>query len=177
MLPALFASLLLSTSAAFVPVPEKTPPLTGAPPIVQAISSVDADKGLVLVEQTRTERVPVQVAESINVNGQTITRVRTEYKEVPTVTKQAFPVKDGKVQTADGKKLTAAEALKRLKAGTPIVISADGNPVSPGYLAIFQPDTIVLIREASAAATPAAGPASPPVVPAVPAVPPPAKKK
>jgi len=57
------------------------------------------------------------------------------------------------------------------------VISADGNPVSPGYLAIFQPDTIVLIREASAAATPAAGPASPPVVPAVPAVPPPAKKK
>ena len=139
---------------AFVPTPDKPAPLTGLPPLIHAVSGVDAGKGVVLVEKTVIEAVPVQEAYTVNINGQAVTQVRTVYKTVQKVVTLALPVKDGKVQNAGGKDLSAGGALKRLKAGMPILISADGNPVSPGYLAIFQPDTIVLIPPAPAIPSP-----------------------
>src|SRR5437764_463706 len=115
MFQAVCALVLMPATASFVPDPQKPTPLTGLPPVIHAISSVDAGRGLVFIEKTVIEAVPVQEAFTMNINGQTVTQVRTVYQTVQKVTTQAFPVKDGKVQTANGKDISAAEALKRLK--------------------------------------------------------------
>jgi hypothetical protein len=163
MLQIISALALLPAAATFVPDPDKAEPLTGPPPSIHAVKTVDADKGVVIVEKTTIDTVPVQEAFTVNIGGRVETRVRTVYKSVQKVTQHAYIIKDSRVQTAGGKDVPAAEALKRIKPGMPMLISGDGNPVSPGYLAIFQPETIVLI--------PAGQPAPPPP----PLLPPPKK--
>ena len=152
--------VLLPATGAFVPTPDKpAPALTGLPPVIHAVTNVDPVKGVVLVEKT----VLVEL-KAVEARPEVFLEPYQELIQPETVRQESavFPVKDGKVQTANGKDLSAAEALKRLKAGMPILTSADGNPVSPGYLAIFQPDTIVLIPPGQAVPLP---PPSPPLTP------------
>lgn len=59
------------------------------------------------------------------------------------------------ITTASGLRLETADAFKRLKPGMAIVVSADGKAVSPAFLSIVQPETLVL--------PPLAAPAPPPM--------------
>jgi len=104
----------------------------------------------------------------------TVVKDGVAYKVVKTVT-EAVPVtvwhkKDlGKATfgTAAGKKLTKAEAEKRLAGAAPLIVSGDGKPVDAGFLAMFKGDTLVIVLP----------PAPPAVVPnAVPVPLPPGRK-
>ncbi len=53
-------------------------------------------------------------------------------------------VQDLAITTADGKKLTTEEALKKIGNGAIVVISGDGKAVSPVFLKVFKDDTLVL---------------------------------
>ena len=53
-------------------------------------------------------------------------------------------VKDLTITTADGKKVEKEEGFKKLAKGGIVVISADGQPVSPVFLKVFKDDTLVL---------------------------------
>jgi RNA polymerase sigma factor (sigma-70 family) len=54
-------------------------------------------------------------------------------------------LKDLTVTTAAGKEISKEDALKRLAKGGIVVISADGNKISPAYLKVFKDDVLVLI--------------------------------
>jgi hypothetical protein len=68
-------------------------------------------------------------------------------REVPVtkmITVELGDVKDLKVTTADGKKVEVADAVKKLKDGGVVVVSADGKPVNPNFLKVFKDDVLVL---------------------------------
>jgi hypothetical protein len=48
-------------------------------------------------------------------------------------------------RSVDGKKISSATVVRRLKPGSLVLLSADGNEVDPAYLRLFQPGTLVLI--------------------------------
>ena len=98
-------------------------------------------------------------------------------------------IKDLTITTAAGKEVTREEALKTLAKGGTVVVSADGQKISPAYLKMFKDEVLVLAApELAAGNGPQFGaimggvgairlvPAAPALPPA-PAVPPPAPNK
>jgi hypothetical protein len=73
-----------------------------------------------------------------------------------------FPLKNGKVYTADGTELSPDESLKRLSAGSIAIVSTTGNNIDPAYRKLLQKDAIIL---------------APRLVKDLPALPPPPKKE
>jgi hypothetical protein len=81
-------------------------------------------------------------------------------REVPVtkaMTVELGDVKDLKITTADGKKVDVADAVKQLKDGAVVVVSADGKPVNPNFLKVFKDDVLVLTAP-ELAAFPGVGP-------------------
>ena len=52
-------------------------------------------------------------------------------------------MKDLKITTVEGKKIDVADAVKMLKNGSVVVVSADGKPVSSNYLRLFKDNVLV----------------------------------
>ena len=136
MLTAFVLSLALAA-----PVPPPAPPVAGGPLPRLVELKGDADgKIMVTVMRNEVQKITVTTA---GPNGAPVTSVR----EVPVpkiATVELADVKDLKVTTADGKKLDVADAVKALKGGATVVVSADGKPVSPNYLKLFKDDVLVL---------------------------------
>jgi len=73
-----------------------------------------------------------------------------------------FPLKTGKVFTADGMELSPEESLKRLSPGSIAIVSTTGRNIDPAFQKLLQKDAIVL---------------APPVVKDIPRLPPAPRKK
>lgn len=151
----MLTSFVLSMALA-APVPAPAAPVASGPVPRLMELKANAD-GKVTVTVQRTEMVKVTVApqgNAINPNGGAAPAVVT--RDVP-VTKVAVvelgDVKDLKVTTADGKKVETADAVKALKGGAVVVVSADGRPVSPNFLKLFKDDVLVLASPELTAAT------------------------
>jgi hypothetical protein len=57
-----------------------------------------------------------------------------------------FSLKTGEVFDAEGKKVDAAAAKKRLEVGATVLISTSGKEVDPAYLRVFKKETLVLVH-------------------------------
>jgi hypothetical protein len=146
---------LVLTAAVAAPVPPPAPPVAGGPaPRLLELKPDAAGKVAVTVTRTELQKVTVTV---IGANG----LATTQEREVPvskTVVAELADVKELKVTTADGKKVDVADAVKAVKGGAVVVVSADGKPVSPNFLKAFKDDVLVLV---SPELVPPAAPARP----------------
>jgi hypothetical protein len=106
---------------------------------------VDADKGVVTFLRVEAVKVPVQVTEVVNVGGQQVTVTKLVYQEQQRTSYVTQSLKNMRIGTASGQPLKLDEAVKRLKPGLVVLVSSDAKAVSPAFLSIVQPDTLVLI--------------------------------
>lgn len=151
-------------------------PVGGAPaasgPAPKLLELKPAADGKVTVTVVRTEAQVVEVTQ-LGPNGVPVTAKREV--QVPKFSVvELGNVKDLKVTTADGKKVEVADAVKKLKNGGVVAVSADGNPVAPNFLKALKDDVLVLASPelAGPTLTVPALPGVPPLpVPAAPAVP------
>src|SRR5687767_119412 len=126
----MFAALTLSMTLG-APVPAQSAPVAAgvAPQVMELKANTD---GKVMVTVRRTEKVPVNAGNAAGPVGgeqpamQPAVITRTTAKQV-----ELGEVKDLTVTTADGKKVTTEDAIKRIAAGAVVVVSGDGKPVSP----------------------------------------------
>jgi hypothetical protein len=141
------------TMALAAPVPA-TPaaPVTGgvAPRLLELKADADG-KVMVTVRRTTMEKVNVGVGIAIAPGGAPgAAPPAAATREIPVTrmtTVELADVKDLKVTTADGKPVDVADAVKQLKSGAVVVVSADGKSVSPNFLKVFKDDTLVLTAQ------------------------------
>jgi len=114
----------------------------GPPPRIVTVTS---NKDTLVARITVTEMVPVQVREKIIVGGKEVERNVLKYITAMKVVEQTMNLKGAKAQQADGTTIEMASLKKRLAVPTTVVISADGQPVDPGYLRLFQKNTIIIM--------------------------------
>ncbi len=140
----MFTTLALSLTLA-APVPAPAAPIpAGTPPRLMELKA-DAN-GKVMVQVYRSEKVQVRApAANAPVPGNDVAPAVAPREVWVSKMVEIGEVRDLTVTTADGKKLTTDEALKRLTDGTVVVISGDGKPVSPVFLKVFKDDTLVLV--------------------------------
>jgi hypothetical protein len=152
--------ILLATMLLAGADPEPSAPPKGPPPATSYIKIQDGR-----VVQLAVEMIAQQdfVDEKIVVDGKEFLRkvLRTRY--VPVSRMMLLSTGEGSFSTAGGKKLTAAEAMKRLAAGEIGVISSDGKPVDKEYLKALKPGTLVVV--------PVPAPLPPPIGRRAPALP------
>ncbi len=141
-------SLLLGTVllAPAAPVPEDavTNPTSPAPQVAYLHADANGNVNITgytfkIVKQNRSR--------SVVENGQRV--VKTEQVDVRQQVhfSRSLSGADMKLNTADGKELSNADALARVKSGAVVLISADGKPVEKAWLRAFGTDTIVVSSE------------------------------
>jgi len=142
----MIATLLLSL-ALVNPVPKDGPvaPPKGPAPTLQYFK---ADGDSLVRNMQVTQMVPVRKKVEVTrvVNGQEVTEIVevTEY-QVQTVTESVkIATKDATFGTAAGKKLTADEALGRLKDGAICVVAYKPHGAEAAYLKAFKDETLVI---------------------------------
>jgi hypothetical protein len=157
------ASILCLFACAAVPAGEekKTEDPTGPPPAFRFVSAVDADKGTLTFLSVETVKVPVQVTETVIVNGQNVTIAKLVFQETVRTSYVTQSTKGVQIRTASGLAFKTEEGLKRIKPGTAVLVSSNGRDVAPAYLTIVHAETIVLIGLPTV--TPAVGVGGPPV--------------
>jgi hypothetical protein len=92
--------------------------------------------------------VPVTVAAFENGRQVTRTAYRTEYRML----KRTVALEKDTAYDAAGKKVSAGEALKRLKVGDTVLIST--QQVDPLYLRVIRPETLILVSATAQAPIP-----------------------
>ena len=125
------------------PVPATTGPL---PRLMEVKANADG-KIMVTVMRTEMQKVQVGVGVAVPPGGGAAPPPAVVTRTIPVtkhMTVDLSEVKDLKITTADGKKIDVADAVKKLKAGGVVVVSADGKPVNPNYLKLFKDDVLVL---------------------------------
>jgi hypothetical protein len=140
-----FVGLFLVVGAASARSDEKQAPVTpGVPPRLVTVLGINEEKGeLELVD--RTVRF-VSEAQSANTNEGGNIEVRSKL----------FPVYEEKilgtaalesteVAEAGGKTLGRDEVLKRVTAGSVVVVSMDGKQVAPRFLKLLAKETLVIV--------------------------------
>jgi hypothetical protein len=137
--------------AAPVAAQEQAPPPKGPAPRFITVQRLDAENSVLIVSE---ECLPHPAVVS-----RTITKKQKNRREEPIeitssirphvyyyTTTHKLPLKRITLYGANGKKLPDSE-LSRLKPGTMILMSADGYPVEPEYLALVKPETVILVVE------------------------------
>ncbi len=147
----MFTAFVLSMALAN-PLPPGAQPAAAPSGPAPRLMELKADaNGKVMIHILRTEIVKAKVAKADGGEGTV---------EVP-VTKPAVvdlsEIKDLKITTADGKKVEVADAVKKIKDGAVVVISADGKPVGPAFLKVLKDDALILASPELAGATAAPG--------------------
>ncbi|MGL4550634.1 MAG: hypothetical protein ACRC33_05565 [Gemmataceae bacterium] len=114
------------------------------------------DKALVSERKVTVDKaVPHKVTKVVE--GKTVEETVTKVvKEEVKTTSASYPIEGATFQTAGGKKLDPAEALKKLATPTLVVVSADGRPVDEGFLAALKPGTLVVVVPSPSGITPVA---------------------
>jgi hypothetical protein len=57
-----------------------------------------------------------------------------------------FPLKDGRVYDAEGKKLDIEAVKKRIAVGDTVLVTTSGKMVDPAYLKVVKKDTLILVQ-------------------------------
>lgn len=146
---ALTSALLLGATALAAPVPKGAPtsalpPANAAVPGVLVLRPTDEGKIKVTVLKTEKQRVQLLVAGAPGGAAPPQPVVQEVNVRVPTEV-DLSEVKELKVYNTAGKEVPKDDALKALAKGGVVVISGDGKPVDPGYLAAFREGTLVLV--------------------------------
>jgi hypothetical protein len=138
---------------------------TSVPPSFKLVAGTNKDKGHVSI--TDTVMVPVFIQKVVVAieNGQKVERVETVTEYRYETREYVFDAGKSRIITPDGKQLPIEEVWKRLKKGTVVVVSGDGNTPAQEYLRALNAETLVIIQ------TPAQ------VVVPMPIAPPPLEKK
>ncbi len=159
----MYPSLVLSAAlvAPAAPVPRDTAPDTPGPAPRVLAPKADANGAVRVIGSIPTKVTVTQthfVLENVVENGQQVQRQVQKQVEQDIVTSQYFNKTlaefNGKFATADGTPLTADEATARVKAGAPLLASADGKPVARSWLRAAAPNTVVMIAEGLSHAQP-----------------------
>jgi len=141
----MLASFILTMAvAAPVPVAPPAPATTGPIPRLMEMKADANGKIMVTITRTSMEKITIGQGNAINPNGAAPVVITREVPVTKMVIVELGDVKDLKIMTADGKKLEVADAVKSLKDGAVVVVSADGKPISPNYLKLFKDDVLVL---------------------------------
>jgi hypothetical protein len=117
----------------------------GIPPAFKVVASTNKEKGQILLMETVTRMIAVNVEREVDVNGVKMRVTATEYSPV---IEQRIVVHDAtksRLITPDGKQLPIDEVWKRLKANTVVVVSSDGKTPSDAFLRALGAETPVLI--------------------------------
>ncbi len=129
--------------------PEKAAVPKGPPPQFMMVSQVDPAKNsfslLQMVEIPRT----VQVVEEKVVDGQVVKVLKQVTEMVREIRELRMIGPTPPVYSAAGKKLAGDELWRRLKKGQVVLVAADGRMVDAAYLRVVQPDTLVVVPQAS----------------------------
>ena len=124
------------------------PAVPGPAPAFKIVTGADKDKGTITYRDTVTHAVPVQKIIAVNINGQVVNKVVTEYETRTVEVTIMLPVADTRIITAGGKQIPIDELWKRVKADSVIVLSGNHDAPSQAYLRALNPETIVFIRSA-----------------------------
>jgi hypothetical protein len=134
-------TLLALFSLSLVPErPVRNPPTPNGPqPEFVTVQAIDpAGKR---VEYLHTEVVIVPAAVTAFENGRQV--VKTVYRYEYRQSKRVVALAKDSVYDAAGKKVSAEEALKRLKVGDTVLVAT--QPVDALYLRVIRPTTLILI--------------------------------
>lgn len=145
---AILYPLVLAALGAGASGEEAVKPPTGPQP--QVTIARMSDDGKLVIRHIVQVPVAQAVERTIVQDGVTrkVTEVRTIFQTV--VQLRTVPGKDVQGYDTNGKKVDADTVRRRLKKDTPVLISADGQPVDPFYLKLTRPGTLVLVNPASA---------------------------
>jgi len=128
-----------------IPVPK------GKPPTIATVQ-VEGDQILatprIQPNETQVRQVPV------NINGRVVMQQVQYTLPRLVIIRQVWSLKKATAQRVDGTKIELAELKKLLAKPATVVLSGDGKPVDPGYLAPFKKDTIVIVAPSDTPATP-----------------------
>ena len=157
MWPLLIASLLAQPAA--------EPPadsVAGPPPLIVKATVV---KDELVSVMTVPKTVNTIVTRQRVVDGKIVTYSETALVVTETKIKTVWDLKKAKITNGSGKKIDLDTLRKRLAVETPVVVSADGKPISKGYLNLMRAEVIVI--EAPLVSKPVlmVAPAGPPIPP------------
>jgi len=133
--------LLVSFLALAAPVPEGVAPPKGPPPTFRTVASLDAAKGIVLVNETVAVPVTVTKAVQRNVGGQnvvenvTVTEMRQETRTIQ------IRLADNEITRGDGTALSADAAKEAIQPGMVLVVS--NGPLDPAYRRLMAKEAVI----------------------------------
>jgi hypothetical protein len=118
-------------------------PKSPVPPTIVLVSHIDAEAGTIRVNLFQGDGDPFYKGEP--------GRKRESARQTVVRLTPGGELKGsqfrGELSDAAGKVVPAADAFKRLKDGTTLLLSGDGGKVSPLYLQVVKEDTLVLVLE------------------------------
>jgi hypothetical protein len=134
------------------------------PPLLRVVVKAEPDKGRILYKEITYVNQPVRkkgvvrdgialvevdVFEDrlVPVEGHVILEIGTRHL-VTLDGKSAKRTVEARFITTNGKQLAVADVWKRVKAGTVIAVSGNGETPAPEFLRSLHPDTVVVIPDA-----------------------------
>jgi hypothetical protein len=144
--------LTAAVTAPAAPVPRDAVPNPVGPAPVVVYLHADAS-GQVMVVATKYQKQKLTRQVFVVEDGKQIQKQVEQEVQVPSNLRSTLTDLQATFTTADGAALTAEEAVRRVKAGAAVLVSADGKPVEKGWLRAAAPDTVVIASEALAGVT------------------------
>lgn len=148
------AVALLAATASAAGVDDKRP--VGPPPRSIIVSQVKEASEEVIFLETTAVQVQKEVVEYKVENGRKIAYVKKVFDTVPETRQVTLSLKGGQVSSLDGKPLDPKRVWQHVKVGTPLLISADRQPIDAVHCKSAKPDTILLIPAVPLPGAPAA---------------------
>lgn len=144
MLPSLLVSAALTAPGAPIPA-DATNNTTGPAPRVVAAKADAA--GTVWITAYVYEKRMVQQITFVIENGKQVQKQQGVEQLVSSYIRKSLGDFGDSFSMADGTRLSAAEATRRVKGGATLLISADGKPIDRGWLRAVAANTVVLTTE------------------------------
>lgn len=139
------ATLFVSLLALAAPAPAANELPKSPPPRVGVISIQGNDRPVIML--TQFGMVQRKEKRTVIVEGKQQTQEFTVPVAVPFML-QPVDGKELQVFGLDGKKIDAKELARTIRGPTPVLVSADGQPVDPFYLKMAKEGTLVLVGTA-----------------------------
>jgi hypothetical protein len=117
-------------------------PARGTAPL---LLNVQVKDGKLTCKREVTVIVPVTVPMKVLVNGREQTVYRTVQKTEIRTFEMNWDLKKATAQEAGGKKIDGKTLTKLLARPRPVVMSANGSAIDPGWLKLFAKDTLVIV--------------------------------
>jgi|SRR6516225_2141310 len=120
--------------------PPRNPPMPKGPqPEFVTIQAIDPAQKR--IEYLHADAVIVPITVAVFENGRQVTK--TAYRQEQRMSKRIIVLEKEAVYDTAGKKVSAQEALKRLKVGDTVLVAT--QPVDPLYLRVIRPGTLILV--------------------------------